>query len=260
MRKRKVLWFGLGAGLVLIAVVWAISRDREPSYNGRRLSEWVDLLPEKQEEASDAIHHMGTNTFPMVLKWLRSGPAPWKVRTLFGLPNRHLPDFLLRWLDDIPAQVRIGRAYQVVDVLKEEAAPIAPELLRVSYHKRQFVAGIALRALRDIGTPGVPYLIRVLRDPNHPHRVDAVHQIGMVLQNNPASTNAFQALIEFMADKDGFVRLQASLMLAAWAREQPAPAMIDEFETNKESTNVLFLRMLRGEMLGTNSITNSSPR
>src|SRR6267378_1888938 len=139
MRKRRSLLFlSLSAALVLTAAVWAVLRDREPTYDGRTLSEWAGLSPGREKGGSDAIRHMGTNTFPTILKWLRYKPPPWKVKMLDRLragPNWIKPRFLVSWLVDSQAEARVIHTYNVLGVLQEEAAPIGPEILRLSYAK-----------------------------------------------------------------------------------------------------------------------------
>jgi hypothetical protein len=264
MRKRKVLFLCLGAGLLLTVVVWAVrrERDREPTYDGRKLSEWVDLWPQKQDEASDAIHHIGTNTFPVVLKWLRSGPSPWKAKMLGRVitePDWMKPDFLVDWLSDDEAKKCVGRAYKVVRILGEKAGSIAPELQPLSYDKSPFVGAAAFDALAYTGPAGLPHLLRAIRDPRNPFYPEAVRRLSMLLEDNPAATNILEALIQCEGDKDVLVQKEASRMLAQWASRQPAGAEIDEFKRSVGSTNEVFLRALREfEIRRTNSITNPS--
>src|SRR5882762_8557061 len=116
MRKRRVLFLCLSVALLLTVVVWALSRegDREPTYDGRTLSEWASLPLGRENEASEAIRHMGTNTFPTILKWLRSGQVPWKakmLRRLMAGPNWIRLRFLVNWLIDEQAQTRVMHAY-----------------------------------------------------------------------------------------------------------------------------------------------------
>src|SRR6267378_166206 len=133
MRKGKLLFFCLGVGLVLTAVVWAISRDREPTYDGRTLSEWADRSLGGHDDASEAIHHIGTNSFPLILGWLRYQQAPWKGKMLSRLTTARdwlpTPDFLMNWLD-LPAISPADRAERVLAVLQDKAEPLAPDLLR----------------------------------------------------------------------------------------------------------------------------------
>ena len=266
-RQRKVLFFCLGAALLLTAVVWAISRDRdrEPMYEGHTLREWADLsLRHGDRKAYGAIVHMGTNTFPLVLKWLRYEPPPWKRKVLRRL-SVLLPDWLMPvplafWLDDMSAKDRVDRAYQVLDLLKANVASIAPELLRLSYDKSDVVANRAFTALGDAGTMGVPYLIRAILDPHHPRRAEAARQIGVALARNSAATNAIPALLECTADKDVGFQSEASVALASWVIAQPEGAEIDEFKRSVGSTNGVFLRTIRHfERLLIDHRTNDSP-
>src|SRR6266850_2566498 len=154
MRKRRFLFFCLGTVLVLTAVVWAIFREREPTYDGRTLSEWADLSTQGNNEATNAIRHIGTNTFPVILNWLHSEPGPLKLKLLRGLnvvPDRFKPEFLISRFAFIPAQALAGRARAVLGILQEESAPIAPEICRLSYDKSSFIELINLHALRSMG-------------------------------------------------------------------------------------------------------------
>ena len=260
MRKGKLLFFCLGAGLVLAAVVWAISRDREPTYDGRTLSKWIELAGRENTEAREAIRRMGTNTFPVILKWLCYKPAPWKTKVLnrLGLgPDWVRPHFLVSWLNDEQAVTRVMHAYNMLGVLQEEAAPIGPEILRLSYDKSD-VGILALEALGVMQITGLPHLLRAVRDRHHPHRKEAVRSLRMVL-HNPAATNAIQALFECTEDMDSEVEHEASVCLAVWSSQEHAGAMIDTLKRTVGSTNQAFLRVLRNlEMRAANGIANDS--
>ena len=255
--------FCLAVGLLLTAAVCAVFRDREPSYQGRTLSEWADLWPERQDEASEAIHHIGTNSFPIVLKWLRSGPSPWREKMLgraYSSPDWMRPDFLVNWLSDDQAKKRVGRAYQVIRILGEEAGPMVAELEQLSYEKSPFVAFAAFDGLAYIGRAGFLHLLRVSEDAKNPHHGKAVERLGWLLQNHPSSTNIIQALFQCAGDKDVMVQKEASLALAKWAIKQPAGVAIDKFKRSVGSTNEVFLRWLRQfEMSANNGTTNNSP-
>src|SRR5260221_5062014 len=60
-------------------------REHEPTYAGKRLSEWVARLSSKNSlegdsEAENAIRHIGTNSLPYLLKWISYEPAPWRIK------------------------------------------------------------------------------------------------------------------------------------------------------------------------------------
>src|SRR5438067_61019 len=87
MRKRRV-YLGLlilaVAGMIVVIVAGAF-RKREPEYGGKRLSEWVEILGLEDRDggyaaAEDAVHHLGSNAVPGLLKWLRYETPLWKVQ------------------------------------------------------------------------------------------------------------------------------------------------------------------------------------
>src|SRR5205809_3072192 len=111
MRKRR-LYVLLIAALALIGVLFAVlSGPREPEYQGRKLSEWVERYTNggwrlvsadvfEEEEPNNAIRHLGTNTIPHLLKWVGYEMPPWKrkfyraVYAVFGKLTRswHIKD------------------------------------------------------------------------------------------------------------------------------------------------------------------------
>src|SRR2546425_9708416 len=74
----------LGVGMVAVgvAVVFIPSREREPEYEGKRLSEWVDRYATgsfNPGESDGAVRHIGTNAVPFLLKWIQYETPGWKA-------------------------------------------------------------------------------------------------------------------------------------------------------------------------------------
>ena len=72
-RKRVIL---LACGVLALGLLWQVLRDREPSYQGRTLSEWVEqvgpaYLWNDSDEEVKAVRAIGTNAIPTILKWIR---------------------------------------------------------------------------------------------------------------------------------------------------------------------------------------------
>src|SRR5215510_5412200 len=115
MRKARVIAISLGGALALLIAILALSRDKEPRYQGRSLSQWLRVyekspgplrvyetssgppiyfpdtrllqggqLPD-QAEAVNAVRQIGTNAIPWVIRWMRQERSPWKdkVRAAF---------------------------------------------------------------------------------------------------------------------------------------------------------------------------------
>jgi len=83
----------VGVGAVAF---WA--GEKEPEYQGKKLSEWVQAyIPKayfsrypadaaahsKSHEAEVAIRHIGTNALPQLMKWINAETPEWRGR-LFG--------------------------------------------------------------------------------------------------------------------------------------------------------------------------------
>ena len=79
MRRKSLVALG---GLILVGVVvllWIVtpSREKEPVYQGKKLSEWLADFgpnryppPAKTQEDTAAIRAIGTNALPLLLKWI----------------------------------------------------------------------------------------------------------------------------------------------------------------------------------------------
>src|SRR5215510_13709512 len=89
MRKRRFYLLLIGAVVVIGVLVAVVSGPREPEYNGRKLSEWVDDYNRdawyssyrkfhSQVAAEEAIKHAGTNALPWLLEWIQYEPPLWR--------------------------------------------------------------------------------------------------------------------------------------------------------------------------------------
>src|SRR5207237_4173448 len=83
MRKRRIYVIMIAVGIFVGALVLVLipSREREPSYGGKRLSEWVDSYGTERrdlpypsavphQDADVAIDHIGSAAVPYLLKWM----------------------------------------------------------------------------------------------------------------------------------------------------------------------------------------------
>src|SRR6266513_5172307 len=82
-----------GVGLAVVIAVRA-TREREPEYGGKRLSEWVRKFwappytnySAQTAEAKDPIHQIGTNALPYLLTWVGYERPAWKAK-LYEVTN-----------------------------------------------------------------------------------------------------------------------------------------------------------------------------
>jgi HEAT repeat protein len=156
----------------LCGFAWVVLKPREPSYNGKTLTEWIDDLDSKEslgrEEAAEAIHHIGTNALPRLLVMIRDGEPGTFQRILAKLPPREA-----KWLryDPVGALLeREGRemlALKGIRILGSSAAPAVPALIKLMDGGDVEVQPVAIWCLAGLGaaaSPAVPSLIRHMSD------------------------------------------------------------------------------------------------
>src|SRR5262245_43366708 len=93
MARARKKWIavmaGMGVAAVLVVVFWP--EESEPEHKGKRLSEWLGTYDSyftstrfptmsEMEEAADAVRHLGTNSLPVLLRWISIEPWPWRRR------------------------------------------------------------------------------------------------------------------------------------------------------------------------------------
>jgi hypothetical protein len=175
-RKRIFIVLALFA-LVGIGVVAFWPGEREPEYNGKKLSEWLRayelgysnesdrrLVERDQAAAADAIQHIGTNALPWLLKRIAYNPPAWKQKMApftARIPSR----MLAHWYTE---GERLGwDALQGFRVLGSRAAPAVPELAQMIKNgtRRGVGRDWPMNALSYIGRDGFPALLAALGNP-----------------------------------------------------------------------------------------------
>jgi HEAT repeat protein len=155
--------------------LWSHTRPSEPSYKGRRLSEWVALYgnypgfkySDFRQEPAEAIQHIGTNALPSLVAWIAYEPSPWtkRLQTVFDelspLIAESAPARKLFPFND--AYVRALNATAALRLLGPLAAPAVPELARrISLTNSPDARLSAIAALSCIGPPAAPIMASVL--------------------------------------------------------------------------------------------------
>jgi hypothetical protein len=184
-RRRRIVWMTLACGLVTLAAILAL-RDREPRYEGRSLSEWIDLAggvdPTIPEPAvADAIRHIGTNALPWLVRWLRYEEPAWKRkgREMTGNWPRPLRLGFL-WESAVSDEVSHAKAVVGFKILGPAAGPAVPELAGLIRSENSSVAMGAMYSLGSIGQESLPPLLALLADPEAPYRLAAASTIDQI--------------------------------------------------------------------------------
>jgi hypothetical protein len=98
-KRRKILLLLASLGLALGAYM-LLTREREPSYKGRKLSQWVEDLGQMNlegtpsPEGQEAIRHIGATAVPYLLMWMDYDPTAWRAK-LNTFCDKHCG---VRWL------------------------------------------------------------------------------------------------------------------------------------------------------------------
>jgi tetratricopeptide (TPR) repeat protein len=153
-----VLFLALAVG----GVMWLALPPREPSYQGKTLSEWlspyivIDYAPgeeptkAQEDQCRDAIRHMGTNAIPLLLRMLKA--------------------------KDSPAKIKIAELLDRQDFIR---IPFSS----ADYQNRK--AEIGFNLLGDIATNAAPALIDIYLHPPSPDSQEIANQVLMSLYPAP---------------------------------------------------------------------------
>lgn len=154
MKTRRRIVLLLACGALVAGVFSLVSRPREPSYNGRRIREWLELYTSdavtsrSSDEAPDAIRGIGTNAIPYLLKWIRYEPPRWREILGYG----DIPDWLREWIVNDTKDDLATAACNGFQLLGPDAESAIPELARIMNAPHGHVSSArAMSALHDFG-------------------------------------------------------------------------------------------------------------
>lgn len=148
----------------MVAVLLSSWREPEPTYNGRRLSEWLQMSrlgPSQAAESREAVQHIGTNAIPLLLRQISYETGGFR-----SLIERHLPcpvygPRLASIRKFLTADAsKAGDAVMGFYYLGPVARPAIPELTRLalrSEHDRYKYPA----ALCCIGPDAIPALLTI---------------------------------------------------------------------------------------------------
>lgn len=187
---------------IVIAVVGAIVvtvhlLHREPSYQGRHLSDWLKRYykagpnsPEEAEAAA-AVQAIGTNALPYMLDWIQTRWT-WRDWIHTKLPYKVSDNNLVNaWLTT--HDIYVIKALTAFQLLGTNAAGAIPELETMIRYPTSESANEAITALGSIREPALPLLKAALDDPNQYWRSRIVWEFRNMV--NAGETNTYLPLI-----------------------------------------------------------------
>src|SRR6266850_390982 len=154
---------------VFVTVLWP--EEREPEYQGKKLSKWLKIYATyseddpRHDQAADAVRHIGTNCIPYFSRWIRG--HPWKVNVLFKVPGRWPPGVvgLLMGTDT----ERSNSATVGFEILGHEASSAVPALAALATNSTYPLTSYhAMCALMHIGGEGLGRVLTVVTNGSAP--------------------------------------------------------------------------------------------
>jgi HEAT repeats/HEAT repeat len=219
----------VAAVVVVVAaglVVGHFLSSREPVYQGKRLTEWLQQYTEskwavpdtrfgrewveaqhikmakKVEEAKTAIRRIGTNAVPVCWELMKTKEAcRWEVELLDIMPGELL-DFLC--LPRAGLYVGLAGRRQLMgqdgfEALGEEAKSVVPWLAKFLKDKNEETrrnAALALGSMGPAAGEAVLELVRNLRDPDRDVRADVASALGDIHQMPEQSVPALIGILQ----------------------------------------------------------------
>lgn len=183
MLRRSII--GLVLAAIALCIAWAVLSTHEPTYQGRRLSQWLDDYNAagsmaKTGEASKAIRAMGTNCLPFLLANLKHVEPPWKQKLRFTIASHHWS----RFLPMAPYYPYGETSVLALNALGSNALPICPDLLKLGLDTNTTWQGSM--SLLAIGPPAFSTLAELCHSTNSKIRTEAILMMSLEKSNgNP---------------------------------------------------------------------------
>ena len=194
-KRRK--WVIAGAGVLIIATVAIVllSRDDEPTYQGKTLHEWLMSYVNnftytnsiEFKQSNSALLAIGADAFPWLVQWIGYEEPGWRRALREWLPNG------MTKLLDRDAYLRAERSAFAFKAYGTNAAPVVPDLEALMNDIQKPTR--AMLALGFIGEPSVAVLTNALANPQQRHRPSLATAIGLVMLTSPDEQNTCAAVL-----------------------------------------------------------------
>jgi hypothetical protein len=230
VKTRTVMMIALSLIIAAVAL-WLSLRDTYLRRKGRTLESWMrsyaSTSTENDLEAEQAIRSIGTNAFPILLRWIRE-PEPkrpdWHYRIAECLPRPLRPE----WANEHYYMSRPTLSAYAFRAFGTQACTVIPELLVIAANTtNREVAVTVYQALAYMGSNGIPSLLTVLGDHSHSHRgfvatVFALHSEDLGPHTNLVVTELIARLADpsvghYAASALGRLKTQPELVVPALA-------------------------------------------
>jgi hypothetical protein len=183
MRKRVKIALAVLLVAAIGVIAWQVMRLREPVYQGKRLSQWLDEYNrvgrlEQTEPISEAIRAIGTNSLPFLLAHLKHVDSPIKEKFLALVGRQHLVKLPFYGADPYRSASILA-----LHALGAQAAPLFPDLMKLTDNPN--TCGWGTMSLLAIGTNSIPTLAKLCQSTNPAVRTQAVLMLAMMKVTPP---------------------------------------------------------------------------
>lgn len=239
MTRRWRITLIIAAVVSLAGIAFWLLRPREPEYQGRPLSAWLEQLTAtrdgvEHEQAVAAVRAIGTNAVPHLLMLARYEDSRWRI-TLNRWQRDLLPDSVSISHAQLQEQELWHQAMAGFLALRSEAKDAVPALteLLMSSDRPLIVA----HYLHAIGTNGIPALTGALTFSNRESRVSAVKGLAMF---GPQAESAVPNIVAAIDTNDPSSQ-SYFLRALGQIRRQPevaVPALVRSLESSSMEVRV----------------------
>jgi hypothetical protein len=219
VRRKRIFIVLAVCVLAGIGVVTFWPGEKEPEYNGKKLSEWIEVDVDgiarrdysQQAEAVKAIETMGTNALPCLLKWGWRDAPVWQRRAAEKCKR-----FGLNWPERLVME-RIRKsqnAWLTMRILATRVPTAIPEVSRIAVESPSpNVVLNAIQFLSEAGPDAVPALLEVIAHGKGERRGWAMHYVAEMPNLGTNGTTVVGLLLQSLGDKNEDMAASAALRL-----------------------------------------------
>ncbi len=204
----------IGISLLAVPSLLVFHRAREPEYQKKSLSEWIEKYLSHfdrspgDREAVQAIKHIGTNAVPFLLGWMLYETPRWKAN-LYSSANATMAALHSRWrLNDDRAVNKAQMAFLALLVLGPDVKPAIPDLIRAATdpqrrRSREYARGVMI----SLSGEAVPAVVACLTNEDRTVRLFALEQLGDMAR---VAQDSMPSLEQLFTNSDWEIRAAAT--------------------------------------------------
>ncbi|HWF18029.1 MAG TPA: HEAT repeat domain-containing protein [Verrucomicrobiae bacterium] len=211
-QSRRILFISM-AVIFAAAFAWFVLKPREPSYQGKTLTGWLEGFYSSMQDRPDAInalHHISSNAIPTLLNYVAAKDSRLE-KSLLKWNEKH-PRMTLPLYPETEKQELADQGFQILGPDAKSAVPQLIALLKDDDENVRLTAAYCLGCIGDEAKSAVPDLIKEFEreesvPPNYnPAAACALGKIG------PSARAAIPVLTAGLTNRSPNLVVQAALI------------------------------------------------